>query len=141
VRCRRRAAPAIPRPVPVNGTAPHFGAEDKTGATLAEDRFSESEVATQEDALHRILKWMETRAAGLDVVAAGHRVVRGGPVYAEAVRGDDRVMEVLAPFNYGLQTAIIEADGHARKRVGNGLGGDCHGTLLDGSSRASRGGR
>ena len=49
--------------------------------------------------------------------------------------------KTLAPFNNGLQTAIIEADGHARKRSGNGLGGDCHGTLLDGSSRASRGGR
>lgn len=46
----------------------------------------------------------------------------------------------LARFNNGLQTARIEIDGHARKRSGNGPAGYCHGTLLEGSPRASRGG-
>jgi acetate kinase len=79
-------------------TAPHFHAENQAGVTLADDRFSESEVATQEDAVHRILGWLEAHDAGLEVVAAGHRVVHGGPVYAGPVRVDDRVMEVLTGF-------------------------------------------
>jgi acetate kinase len=80
------------------GTTPHFGAEDQAGATLADDRFAQAEVATPEDAVHRVLGWLEAHGAGLEVVAAGHRVVHGGPVYAEPVRVDDRVLEVLTGF-------------------------------------------
>ena len=67
------------------GTAPHFFVRDMDGAIVADERDSLAEVASQEDAVHRIFAWLDSHSAGLEVVAAGHRVVHGGPVYSEPV--------------------------------------------------------
>ena len=79
------------------GTAPHFFAIEG-GARVADAYFSAGEVATQEDAVHRIFDWLKGHGAGLEIMAVGHRVVHGGPVYAEPVVVDERVLEVLTGF-------------------------------------------
>lgn len=80
------------------GTAPHFLARDAAGATVAEEQLTPTAVATQEDAVHRLFDWLVAHGAGLDPIAVGHRVVHGGPAYAEPVFIDDRVLEVLTGF-------------------------------------------
>ena len=80
------------------GTAPHFFVSDMDGAIVADERDSLAEVASQEDAVHRIYSWLESHSAGVEVAAVGHRVVHGGPVFSEPVVVDDRVLEVLTGF-------------------------------------------
>src|SRR5271166_6306154 len=79
------------------GTAPHFFATEG-GARVADAHFSEEEVATQEVAVLRIFDWLKGCGAGLEMMAVGHRVVHGGPVYSEPVVVDERVLEVLTGF-------------------------------------------
>jgi acetate kinase len=79
------------------GTAPHFLATEG-GARVADAHFSEEEVATQEVAVLRIIDWLKGHGAGLEMMAVGHRVVHGGPVYSEPVVVDERVLEVLTGF-------------------------------------------
>lgn len=80
------------------GTAPRFHTVDAAGATIADERFPSARIATQGDAVHHLFGWVKARDAGLDVLAVGHRVVHGGPVYAEPILVDDRALEVLAGF-------------------------------------------
>src|SRR5512135_1399473 len=80
------------------GTAPRFSATVEGEARVADAHFSAEEVATQEDAVHRIFDWLEVHGTGLEIMAVGHRVVHGGPVYAEPVVVDERVLEVLTGF-------------------------------------------
>ncbi len=81
------------------GTAPHFFVRDMDGAIVVDERGSLAEVATQEDAVHRIYSWLESHnSAGVEVVGVGHRVVHGGPVFSEPVVIDERVLEALATF-------------------------------------------
>ncbi len=80
------------------GTAPHFFVRDTDGATVAEERDSVAEIASQEDAVRRIFAWLDSHSAGLEVVAAGHRVVHGGPVYSEPVVVDGPTLEALAAY-------------------------------------------
>src|SRR5271157_4673651 len=67
------------------GTAPHFFVRDGDGAIVAEERDSLADVASHEDAVHRIYAWLESHRAGHEVAAVGHRVVHGGPVFSEPV--------------------------------------------------------
>ena len=80
------------------GTAPHFFVMDAGGAIVVDERDSVAEVASQEDAVHRIFAWLESHRAGLEVVAVGHRVVHGGPVYSEPVVVDAPTLDALAAF-------------------------------------------
>src|SRR5271157_6082953 len=97
------------------GTAPHFFVRDMDGAIVADERDSLAEVASQEVALHRIFAWLGSHRAGHEVAAVGHRVVHGGPVYAEPVGVDERVLEVqtgfepLAPSHQPHNLASIRA--------------------------------
>src|SRR5512135_1945199 len=79
------------------GTAPRFSTTVE-GEASADAHFSAEEVATQEDAVHRIFDWLEVHGTGLEIMAVGHRVVHGGPVYTEPVVVDERVLEVLTGF-------------------------------------------
>jgi acetate kinase len=45
---------------------------------------------THEQALHQLLAWLEARQPGLDLHAAGHRVVHGGSEFSQPVRIDER---------------------------------------------------
>ncbi len=77
------------------GTAPHFFARDMEGAIVVDERDSLAEIASQEDAVHRIYAWLETHSAGLEVVGVGHRVVHGGPVFSEPVVVDEPTLDAL----------------------------------------------
>ncbi len=80
------------------GTAPHFFVSDTDGAIVADEPNSLAEVASQEDAVRRIFAWLDSHSGGLEVVAAGHRVVHGGPVYSEPVVVDGPTLEALAAY-------------------------------------------
>ncbi|MGO9469494.1 MAG: acetate/propionate family kinase [Isosphaeraceae bacterium] len=80
------------------GTDPHFTVRDKNDTIVADERHSLAEVASQEDALHRMFAWLGSHSAGLEIVAAGHRVVHGGPVYSEPVVVDAATLEALAAY-------------------------------------------
>lgn len=66
-------------------------------------------------ALQFILDWIEQDTGGLQLVAAGHRVVHGGTAYSQAVRVDAEVFEqlqvliALAPLHQPHALHAIEA--------------------------------
>jgi acetate kinase len=66
-------------------------------------------------ALTAVLDWLEKEENGANVVGVGHRVVHGGPVYAEPVLIDDAVFdrlksfEALAPLHQPYNLAGVEA--------------------------------
>ena len=80
------------------GTAPHFFAGDAAGATIAEERLPPSDDRDAGRRRASSLRLVKAHGEGLDVMAVGHRVVHGGPVYAEPVIVDERVLEVLTGF-------------------------------------------
>ncbi len=51
--------------------------------------------ANHEQALQRLLDWLQVRHAGLDLRAAGHRVVHGGSEFSRPVRIDEPVLAAL----------------------------------------------
>ena len=79
------------------GTEPRFAAETPTGETMAERALAGG--ADHEAALSGLLDWLDERFPGVTIEAVGHRVVHGGPVYAEPIVVDDAVLERLAGFN------------------------------------------
>jgi len=102
------------------GTAPHFFAMNGARDTVADASFSMDEVPTPEIAVHRIIDWMDGHSAGLEILAVGHRVVHGGPLYAGPVLVNERVMEVLCglvpfvPMHQPHNLAPIRALARAR---------------------------
>ncbi len=48
--------------------------------------------------MQHLAGWLKGHEAGLDLIAVGHRVAHGGPVYGEPILVDDRVLEVLTGF-------------------------------------------
>jgi len=71
-------------PAPLNhgqieglGTAPHFLAQGRDGAVLAERRWDGADV-THEAVFTELLRWMEGHLGDARLAAAGHRVVHGG---------------------------------------------------------------
>ncbi len=55
-------------------------------------------MASQEDAVHWIFAWLVSHKAGLELLAVGHRVVHGGPIYGEPVVIDGPTLEALTAF-------------------------------------------
>ncbi len=62
------------------GARPRFTARGAGGEELAAEALGAS--ASHDDALRKILEWIEARTAGTEIVAAGHPVVPGGPPHA-----------------------------------------------------------
>jgi acetate kinase len=71
----------------------HFAAKDRTGASLVDEYFAEE--TTHEEALAALLRWMEGHFQNQQLVAAGHRVVHGGSLYAAPVVIDTTVIAEL----------------------------------------------
>ena len=77
------------------GTAPHFFVSDADGAIVVDERDSLAEVATQEDAVHRIFTWVELPRRGPG--GRGGRPPRG-PWRADLLRaGRDRRAHARRP--------------------------------------------
>ena len=62
------------------GTQPHFFVIDNTGKRSAEEHLT-ADTLNHEDALLVLLRWLKGHAAGLTVIAAGHRVVHGSVLF------------------------------------------------------------
>ncbi len=73
------------------------------------------EASDQHQAMHYLLDWLEQHSGELHIVAAGHRLVHGGPHFTKPVRLDQPQLEQLyncvplAPLHMPHNLAAIEA--------------------------------
>ena len=77
------------------GTAPKFVAKEASGQTVAERSWGKGEGLNHDGAVEHLRGFLRERLAGDRLVGVGHRVVHGGPRYAEPVRVDRGVLEAL----------------------------------------------
>jgi acetate kinase len=70
-----------------------FTAKDGAGNRLTGEELPET--TTHEEVVAALLRWLDARFPGQELVAAGHRVVHGGMRYAGPVRIDDGVIAEL----------------------------------------------
>jgi acetate kinase len=95
------------------GHRAHFLAKDAAGKSLV-DRYL-AEATTHEDALATLLNWVQHQFTNNRLIAAGHRVVHGGPALAAPVRIDSSVIDQLrrliplAPLHQSHNLAAITA--------------------------------
>ena len=83
------------------GDKPHFKAKTPDGKVVADEAVSLDEVATSnphERALAVLLGFIERFDPYLTITAVGHRVVHGGPDFAEPLRLDDQALAALDRF-------------------------------------------
>lgn len=89
----------------------HFMVKDGAGTSLADDY---PPGTTHEDALTALRLWLDRRYPDQRVVAAGHRIVHGGPHYTAPVRIDTAVIAELkrliplAPLHQPHHIAAIQ---------------------------------
>ena len=77
------------------GSRPHFVAEDAKGRSLRDEAFEPSGPDGHGEAMRKLGGWLRERLADDRVVAAGHRVVHGGPDFAAPVTVDAAVLARL----------------------------------------------
>lgn len=77
------------------GTHTQFSVSDTQGKKIAQQDLG---VAAHEEGLSVLLNWVTGHSDGLQLVAAGHRVVHGGELYTAPVLLTDQVMETLETF-------------------------------------------
>ena len=76
------------------GTSPRLKAQDSSGATLIDQRFASEQAADLPAATELTANWLRG-LQGYTLVAAGHRVVHGGPEFNRPVLIDDGVLDQL----------------------------------------------
>jgi acetate kinase len=97
------------------GGKARFSVRKNDGETTGFDLDQSHHAMDHRMALAAVLDWLETEENGANVVGVGHRVVHGGPVYAEPVLVDDAVLarlksfEPLAPLHQPFNLAGVEA--------------------------------
>ena len=77
-------------------SAPRFVVEDAAGQSLAGHEWPRSQPVDHDEALRHALTWLRGHLANASIVAAGHRMMLGGPRYAGPVRLDVQVLKTLA---------------------------------------------
>jgi acetate kinase len=75
-----------------------FRAKDAHGEVVGEHLWGEDVPPQHAGALDFLFDWLEHHSTDIRVVAVGHRVVHGGPVYAAPVLVDAAVLSALAEF-------------------------------------------
>lgn len=80
------------------GGAPTLRVKDGRGVTLAEERFEARALPDASAAQHHLAEWLPQHLGARRIVAVGHRVVHGGPDFAEPVMIDDAVLARLESF-------------------------------------------
>ncbi|WP_407530721.1 acetate/propionate family kinase [Methylobacterium oryzisoli] len=80
------------------GSAPALTVTDGGGAALENRRFAADDVPDAAAAQHHVADWLLRHAGDRSIVAVGHRVVHGGPAYAEPMLVDDAVLRTLESF-------------------------------------------
>jgi acetate kinase len=79
-------------------TAPRFLARDPSGRTVAERSWGEGAKLGHDGAVEHLRGFLREQLADDRLVGVGHRVVHGGPEYAEPVRVDHDALKALARF-------------------------------------------
>ena len=80
------------------GGTPLLTVKDGSGAILEERRLTFGEVPDASAAQHYLGDWFAHHGGADSIVAVGHRVVHGGPDFAEPVLVDDAVLRRLESF-------------------------------------------
>jgi acetate kinase len=97
------------------GTRPQFTAKDAKGESLRDEAFEIAGSDGHGQALSHLGAWLRERLADDRMLAAGHRVVHGGPDFAAPVAIDDAVLDrleslvPLAPLHQPHNLAAIRA--------------------------------
>lgn len=94
-----------------------FTVSDARGMTMVDQMIVADDQTGTDPArlLHVALEWLEPHASGMQLIAAGHRVVHGGARHAAPVRIDDDIMAYLesliplAPLHQAHNLAAIRA--------------------------------
>src|SRR5262245_13617488 len=100
------------------GTRPRLAAKDGAGSVLVDEKLPAKEAGSVPAALDKLIAFLRERIGGRLPIAIGHRVVHGGPAYAEPTIVDEAVLGELARFaplaplhqpnNLGPIRAILE---------------------------------
>jgi acetate kinase len=96
------------------GTSPHLRAKNAEGATLADQKL-DTAVSDGRKALNALAEWLRSQYGGSRVLGVGHRVVHGGPRFANPVVVNAEIMAELhrltplAPLHQPYNLAAIEA--------------------------------
>jgi len=96
------------------GTSPRLKAKDAEGGTLVDQKL-DAAVSDGRKALNALAEWLRSQYGGSRVLGVGHRVVHGGPCYANPVVISPDVMAELhrliplAPLHQPYNLAAIEA--------------------------------
>ena len=77
-------------------SAPRFAVQDAAARELATHAWPSGRPIDHDEALRFALAWLQGRLADARIVAAGHRMMLGGPRYAGPVRLDTQVLKTLA---------------------------------------------
>jgi len=73
-----------------------FVARDGKGERLAKQAWTAGRLLDHDEALRQVLAWVRGHLADARIVAAGHRMMAGGPHHAGPVRLDVQVLKTLA---------------------------------------------
>lgn len=96
------------------GTSPHLSVKDADGGKLADEKLSPS-VSDGRKAIDTLASWLRSIYGGARILGIGHRVVHGGPRYANPVvvtpeiLADLHRLTPLAPLHQPYNLAAIEA--------------------------------
>jgi len=98
---------------------PHFVVTNAAGKQLGVHQWGEDHAIDHKKALHFVITWLEANLSDRKVVAAGHRIVLGGPRFEAPVRVDSDVLDYLdslvviepshQPYNVLGARALAEA--------------------------------
>jgi acetate kinase len=97
------------------GREPHFLVYNAIGQRQGDEQLSAKAAISHEEALGVLLEWLERHEAGLRLIAAGHRVVHGGTLFAAPALVDAAVLThleqlvPLAPLHQPHNLAAIRA--------------------------------
>ncbi|UHC16279.1 hypothetical protein LRS73_28135 [Methylobacterium currus] len=80
------------------GSRPALIVKDGAGRVVEERRFAAEDVPDASAAQHHLAGWLRHHIGETAIAAVGHRVVHGGPTYAEPVLVDDVVLRRLESF-------------------------------------------
>ena len=93
------AGPLITGKIAGVGRAPTFKARDGEGRTLVEDGLEDIDPeASHGELTLRLLDWLKKHNSGIEVVAAGHRVVHGGRSFKQPVLVTPNVLRQLEGY-------------------------------------------
>jgi acetate kinase len=96
------------------GTSPRLKAKDAEGRTLTDQKL-DTAVSDGRKALNVLAEWLRSQHGGARVLGVGHRVVHGGPRFADPmvvspeVLAELHLLTPLAPLHQPYNLAAIEA--------------------------------